>query len=149
MAREQYLRGSRRIAFRLLKHRKLVDINRFIAMYARLQMPARKVAAKRTRESSRSKAADRSALPVAVVNMRTIQGGFLCPRILERLANRAPPGSFRNFVRERHGGSCQNQQQRQTGGKASTIHGRTSLGGTAPRAGRPTMRRHLGSGKRP
>src|SRR5262245_11073574 len=123
MAREQYLGGPSRIAFRLLKHRKLVGINRLIAMYARLQMPPSKVAAKRAREGSRSKAADRRALPVAVVNMPTIQGRFLCPRILERLPNRASPGGFGNIVRSGRGGSGQNQQQSETGGKASSIHG--------------------------
>src|SRR5215467_5340675 len=98
MAGEQNLRRPDRIGFGLLKHGELVGINRLVAMNPGLQVPTRKIASKCSRKGSRSKAADRRTLPIAVVNVAWLQGRFACSGSRQRLADWSLPGSLRNVV---------------------------------------------------
>src|SRR5258708_23453243 len=69
MIRHQDLRGTLRVAFRLLKHGELIGIGCFIFVNAGFNVPARKIAAIGSRKCSGAEAPHGSALPVAVINV--------------------------------------------------------------------------------
>ncbi len=94
----QHLRNALS-AFSFLIHGKLVRPHRLIFVDTALDVPARKVAAISARESSGAEAADRSALPVTVVNhSRGRESGLASSGIFQRHTDAALPGGFGNGV---------------------------------------------------
>ncbi len=65
----QDLRGTVRVAFRLLKHGELIGVGCFVFVNAGFNVPARKIAAIGSGKCAGAEAPDGSALPVAVINV--------------------------------------------------------------------------------
>src|SRR5436853_7684898 len=100
-------------AFRFLIHSELVFINCLIFVHAILNVPAREVAAISSRESAGAKSANRSSLPVAIVNMSGVKRRLLCPRIGQRQTDGTLPCSFWNGVSgKRPGRGKKNDRQK-------------------------------------
>src|SRR5258707_12469372 len=101
MAVHQDARGSFSVTLGLLKHRKLIGEYGLVFVNGSLNMPAGEVAAIGARKRAGAESADRSALPVTVVDI-----GFVLADagIWQRLAERSPPSGFRNFVGMGEGG---------------------------------------------
>src|SRR5215470_460340 len=112
MTSKQNFGDAIRIAFELLKHCKLIGVDRLIFVDTGLNVPASKIAAKGSRKSSGAKSADGRALPKAVVNMAAFERRFLCARIFERFSDRALPGDFGNFIIR-----ARNRQEKSNGHK--------------------------------
>ena len=97
MSSGKNFRNAIRIAFRFLKHGKLIGPDGLVFVDAGFHVPASEVAAIGTRESAGAKTADRRALPVTVVD-QIGELGLAGAGIGERLADASLPGDFRNRV---------------------------------------------------
>jgi hypothetical protein len=124
MPRKQNSRRAGIVAFGFLKHRKLIGIYGLVAVNARLQMPAGKIAAKGSRKSSRAESANRRTLPISVINVAAIERGLACPAIFQGLANRSLPRSFGDLIGERSRRASQKQTCPQQRDDSPTKHGR-------------------------
>src|ERR1700676_1578931 len=99
MCRRQDLRDAFCCAFGLLIHGKLIGPNCLILVDSALHVPACEVSAVGTRKSSRSKTANRSTLPVAIVNHASRgQSRFSATCIFEGKTDWTLPCCFRNRV---------------------------------------------------
>src|SRR5215472_2249879 len=100
--------GSFAVTVGCLKHGELVGKHRFVLMNRCLDVPASEISAIGARESSGAKATDRGALPVAVVDVDVV---LAYAGMIEWQAERAAPGSLRNFVTEasKRSGCTQNE----------------------------------------
>src|SRR5204863_3442353 len=101
MARKQSLCRTGRLIFGLLEHRELIRIHRLEFMNTRLQMPTGKISAIASRKRACTKASDRRALPVAVVDVAWAERGFCRPGICQWLPYRSSPRGLGNIVGER------------------------------------------------
>src|SRR5262249_28819441 len=100
MACHQYFCCSLWVAFRLLKHRELICVDTLIFVHRGFDMPAREISAIGPRKCSRTKAADRSTLPIAVVDISRISSHT---GILEGESQGAAPRCLGDFVRAHDG----------------------------------------------
>src|SRR5215472_18425127 len=92
------LSETRDVAFGLLKHGELVSWYGLVFVNSALDVPASEIAAVGARERSGAEAPNRCALPVAIIDMATIESGLLCARMIERSADGTLPGGFGNVV---------------------------------------------------
>src|SRR5579872_4581857 len=95
MVRHQDTSDALGVAVGLLKHRKLIGIDRRIFVNSCLDMPARKISTVGSRERSGAKPADGGTLPIAVVDvaMDSRYSG-----IRKWKPERTPPSCFRYHV---------------------------------------------------
>src|SRR2546429_1208794 len=98
MSGSQDLRNAFRGAFRLLIHGELIGVNRLIFVDSILNVPAREVAAISSRKSAGAESADRSSLPITIVDMSAAEGRLFRPRIGQRQTNSPLPSGFGNRV---------------------------------------------------
>ena len=86
------------LAFAFLVHGELVGPFGLIFVDSGFHVPAREVTAIGPGKCARPEAADGSALPIAVIDMGSIQRGLFCSGIGERRADGTLPGGFGNVV---------------------------------------------------
>src|SRR5882724_1792888 len=94
----QDLRNTFWGAFGFLVHGELIGVNRLIFVNSILNVPAREVAAISSRKSAGAESADRSSLPITIVDMSAAESRLFRPRSGQRQTNSPLPSGFGNSV---------------------------------------------------
>src|SRR5467141_2570045 len=127
MIGEEHLGDAFRCALGFLVNGELVGVNRFVFMYASLQVPAGKIAAVGAGEGAGAETADRRSLPVTVVN-QVGQLGLACTGVGERLANASLPGDFRNRISRPQGKRTKGGEEKNRELRKAKSHGASGVG---------------------